>query len=106
MTNPTKMIIDTDPGIDDAMAILYAAQAPEIDLIGLTAVFGNVTVDQATRNALRLAEMARQEGAWLPPRPALPGVELRRSARSRGRRLIAVLTSDRLVGTALEKQRL
>ena len=52
------MMIDTDPGIDDAMATLYAAQAPEIDLVGLTAVFGNVTVDQATRNALRLAEMA------------------------------------------------
>ena len=54
-----KIIIDTDPGIDDAMAILYAAQAPEIDLVGLTSIFGNVTVSQATRNALRLVEMAR-----------------------------------------------
>lgn len=54
---PMKMIIDTDPGVDDAMAIFYAAAAPDIDLIGMTAVFGNVRVDQSTRNALALAEM-------------------------------------------------
>lgn len=54
---PMKMIIDTDPGIDDAMAIFYAAAAPQIDLIGLTTVFGNVRVDQSTRNALALVEM-------------------------------------------------
>ena len=52
------MIIDTDPGVDDAMAILYAAAAPDIDLLGLTTVFGNVTTPIATRNALRLVEMA------------------------------------------------
>lgn len=51
-----KLIIDTDPGIDDAMAIFYAHAAPEIDLIGLTTVFGNVTSNMATRNALRLVE--------------------------------------------------
>ncbi len=50
------MIIDTDPGIDDAMAIFYALAAPDIDLIGLTSIFGNVTTAQATRNALRLLE--------------------------------------------------
>lgn len=54
-----KLIIDTDPGIDDAMAIFYAAAAPDIELVGLTTVFGNVTTDIATRNALRLAEAAR-----------------------------------------------
>lgn len=53
-----KMIIDTDPGVDDAMAILYAAAAPDIELLGLTTVFGNVTTPMATRNALRLVEMA------------------------------------------------
>lgn len=51
-----KLIIDTDPGIDDALAILYAAADPEIELLGLTTVFGNVTVEQATRNALYLVE--------------------------------------------------
>ena len=46
-----KLIIDTDPGIDDAMAIAYAAAAPEIDLVGLTTVFGNTHVQQSSRNA-------------------------------------------------------
>jgi inosine-uridine nucleoside N-ribohydrolase len=56
--NAMKMIIDTDPGIDDALAILYAAAHPDIELLGLTTVFGNVTVEQATRNALFLLERA------------------------------------------------
>ena len=54
----TKIIIDTDPGIDDAMAIFYAAAAPDIELLGLTTIFGNVTTKTATRNALRLLEAA------------------------------------------------
>ena len=53
-----KLIIDTDPGIDDAMAIFWAAASPEIDHVGLTTVFGNVTAQTATRNALRLVEWA------------------------------------------------
>lgn len=52
-----KAIIDTDPGVDDAMAIFYAASCPEIELVGLTTVFGNVDVKVATRNALHLVEM-------------------------------------------------
>ena len=54
----TKLIIDTDPGIDDAMAIFYAAAAPDIELLGLTSIFGNVTTEMAARNALRLLEAA------------------------------------------------
>lgn len=54
------MIIDTDPGVDDAMAIFFALLHPEIDVIGMTAVFGNVTVDIATRNAIVLGERAGQ----------------------------------------------
>ncbi|MEO5756073.1 MAG: nucleoside hydrolase [Mesorhizobium sp.] len=52
-----KAIIDTDPGVDDAMAIFFAASCPQIELIGLTTVFGNVDVEMATRNALHLVEM-------------------------------------------------
>nr|WP_319484863.1 nucleoside hydrolase [uncultured Cohaesibacter sp.] len=52
-----KLIIDTDPGIDDALAIAYAALHPDIELLGLTTVFGNVTTAQATRNALYLSEL-------------------------------------------------
>lgn len=53
-----KLVIDTDPGIDDAMAILYAALDPGIELLALTTVFGNVPVETATRNALWLVERA------------------------------------------------
>ena len=49
-----KIIIDTDPGIDDAMAILFAFAHPEIELIGLTTIFGNVATELATANALRI----------------------------------------------------
>ena len=55
---PRKLIIDTDPGIDDAMAIYLALASPELDIVGLTTVFGNVHVDLATTNALRLLEIA------------------------------------------------
>ncbi len=55
---PKKIIIDTDPGVDDAMAILFALTSPELDVVGLTTVFGNVHTDLATQNALRLVELA------------------------------------------------
>ena len=53
-----KIMIDTDPGIDDAMAIHLAFAHPDLDVVGLTSIFGNVHVDRATRNALHLVEMA------------------------------------------------
>lgn len=53
-----RVIIDTDPGIDDAVAILLALASPELDVIGLTTVFGNCTVEVATRNALTLLDIA------------------------------------------------
>ncbi len=55
---PRKILIDTDPGIDDAMAIFYALESPELDVVGLTTVFGNAHTDVTTRNALRLLEIA------------------------------------------------
>ena len=54
-----KLIIDTDPGVDDAMAIFFAMLHPDIELVGLTAIFGNVTVDIATRNAIALSEIGK-----------------------------------------------
>lgn len=47
-----KVIFDTDPGIDDTMAMLFAHASEKIDLIGVTTVFGNATIENATRNAL------------------------------------------------------
>ncbi len=66
-----RVLIDTDPGIDDAMAIYWAAAAPEIEIAGITTVFGNVSSRIAARNALRLLEGAGveapvAEGAWQP----------------------------------------
>lgn len=54
-----KIILDTDPGIDDAMAIFFAFQAKEIEVLGLTTVFGNVAVDMSAQNALSLVELAK-----------------------------------------------
>lgn len=53
-----KIIIDTDPGVDDTMAIFFALKSPELDVIGLTTIFGNVHTSLATTNALRLLEIA------------------------------------------------
>ncbi len=53
-----KILIDTDPGIDDAMAIFYALASPELVVVGLTTVFGNAETSVCTDNALRLLEIA------------------------------------------------
>ena len=53
-----KIIIDTDPGVDDTMAIFFALCSPELEVVGLTTIFGNVDTDLATKNALRLLEIA------------------------------------------------
>jgi purine nucleosidase len=49
-----KVIFDTDPGVDDAMALLFLHHHPEIDLLGVTTVFGNARIEVTTRNALFL----------------------------------------------------
>ncbi len=54
-----RIIIDTDPGIDDAMAILLALASPEVKVEGLTVVHGNCSLKQGTENALSLLEQAR-----------------------------------------------
>jgi len=53
-----KMIIDTDPGVDDALAIFLALASPELDVIGLTTIFGNASSETTTRNALVLLDVA------------------------------------------------
>ena len=51
-----KVLFDTDPGIDDAMALLFLQRHPAIDLVGITTVHGNAHIDITTRNALYLCE--------------------------------------------------
>ncbi len=57
MANPRKFIFDTDPGVDDAMAFLFAMASPELELVGVTSVFGNGGLKTTTQNALRLVEL-------------------------------------------------
>jgi purine nucleosidase len=53
----TKIIYDTDPGVDDVMAFFLASHSPELEIVGLTTIFGNADVEYTTRNALRLVEL-------------------------------------------------
>ena len=53
-----RIIIDTDPGVDDAIAILLALADPSLEVVGLTTVGGNVPLARGTRNALSLLEYA------------------------------------------------
>lgn len=73
-------IIDTDPGIDDAIAILYALRHPDLDIAALTTVAGNIGLSVTTANALKIAALAGVQppvhaGAAAPmgrePRPEL-----------------------------------
>jgi purine nucleosidase len=65
-----KVIYDTDPGVDDAMALLFLHRHPDIDLIGITTVFGNASIETTTRNALFLKR------EWDIPAPVAKGANV------------------------------
>jgi inosine-uridine nucleoside N-ribohydrolase len=52
-----KVIFDTDPGIDDAMALLFLKRAPGVEIVGVTSSFGNGTIETTTRNLLHLCQV-------------------------------------------------
>jgi inosine-uridine nucleoside N-ribohydrolase len=54
----TRILIDCDPGHDDAIAILLALASPEVELVGVTTVSGNQTLEKTTPNAIRVLELA------------------------------------------------
>src|SRR5688500_8010460 len=58
MTERTPLLIDTDPGVDDALAILMAFNDPRHEVVGLTIAAGNVGLAHTVRNALKLCEVA------------------------------------------------
>ena len=70
--SPRRIIIDTDPGVDDSMAILFAFCSPELQIEALTAIFGNSGSQITTENALRLVELADR-----PDVPVARGTQLR-----------------------------
>jgi inosine-uridine nucleoside N-ribohydrolase len=55
---PTPVIIDCDPGHDDAMALMLAVASPELELVAVTTVAGNQTLDKVTANAIRVLDVA------------------------------------------------
>lgn len=56
--SPSRVIIDTDPGVDDALALLLAMRSPELKIEAITPVAGNVPLELTLPNALRLVEIA------------------------------------------------
>jgi inosine-uridine nucleoside N-ribohydrolase len=55
------VLVDCDPGQDDAIALLLAVASPELELLGITTVAGNQTLDKVTANALRVLELAGRD---------------------------------------------
>jgi inosine-uridine nucleoside N-ribohydrolase len=58
---PIPIVLDCDPGHDDAIALLLALASPEVELRGVTTVAGNQTVEKTTANALRVLELAGRD---------------------------------------------
>ena len=59
MAQPIKLMIDTDPGVDDAIAILMALAAREVEVVGMTSVGGNARLARTTRNTLAVLQAAK-----------------------------------------------
>ncbi|MEU5899666.1 MULTISPECIES: nucleoside hydrolase [Streptomyces] len=75
---PRKIILDCDPGHDDAIAMLLAHGNPDVDLVAVTTVVGNQTLEKVTRNALSVARIANITGVPFAagcPRPLVRDVE-------------------------------
>ena len=80
-----RIIIDTDPGVDDSFTFLLALVSPEIKLEALTTTQGNVTIEKATRNALSILELGRASHIPVVKGSVLPLVQpLRASAHVHG----------------------
>ena len=60
-----RVIIDTDPGVDDALAILLALRSPELEVVAITTVCGNVPVEQATLNLIRVLGLVKPPAGLL-----------------------------------------
>ncbi|WP_198009052.1 nucleoside hydrolase, partial [Saccharomonospora saliphila] len=74
----TRLIIDTDPGVDDAVALALAALSEDVDLLGVTTVFGNVGVETTTRNARRVLALCGRHDVPVAEGAARPLVHPRR----------------------------
>ena len=68
---PIPVIIDTDPGIDDCLALLLALNSPELDVRGISVSYGNTTIENAFRNAVEILRKVKR-----PPPPPPPPVRV------------------------------
>jgi len=91
MPKQRKVILDTDPGIDDMLAIMLAYRSPELSLLGVTVVNGNVHIDVGTNNALAALESLEAQhvpvctGCWHPLlRPPRTQLEIYGAAENTG----------------------
>lgn len=84
------VVIDTDPGIDDALALALAARSPELDIVAVTTTYGNTTLARATRNARAVlalaghADLPVSPGADRPLRGRAPAPSERHGAGGAG----------------------
>jgi len=70
MTDRIPLLIDTDPGVDDALALLMAFNDPRHEVVGLTIAAGNVGLEHTVRNALKLCEVAGSRAPVFAGAPA------------------------------------
>ena len=85
---PTRIILDCDPGIDDALAIAFAHGHPGIELIGITTVAGNVGLARTTANALAVCEFTGATGTPVTPGCAGPLLRPAQDARQVDRKSV------------------
>ena len=84
-TSPQRILLDCDPGHDDAIAIMLATASPEIELVGVTTVAGNSLLENTTRNALIVLDMVNRPDIPVHSGRAAPLVhELRTAASMHG----------------------
>lgn len=92
----TKVILDTDTGVDDAMAIIMALRSPDLEVLAVTTVSGNVHVDQCTRNVRRVLSL-------LAPEPPLCQVCKSKGVFYVGCRIIRLVGFPAAPGSHLER---
>ena len=98
-----KIIIDCDPGIDDALALVFAHGDPGLEVCGITTVAGNVGLDRTTANALRVRDFIGMRDVPVIPgcagpllRPALDAARVHGASGLAGARLPGRPPSPRL----------
>jgi inosine-uridine nucleoside N-ribohydrolase len=79
-----KVILDVDTGVDDAVAIILALNSPELEVMGITTVAGNVNVERATENTLKIVEFVGRDTPVFPGMSRPLWAELRGDRESHG----------------------